>query len=88
MLVAGEELVLGDDSEAEPVGTEEFAGQVVPKVVTECETAEQIPFAVAVHITSTPQVSPTVVPSTGQLHSYNYNKIMAIQNKFLPDFHQ
>jgi len=49
----------------------EFAGQVVLKAATGFETAEQIPFAVAVHITSTPQVSPTVVPSKGQFHSYN-----------------
>jgi len=72
VLVAGEELVLGDDSEAEPVGTVESDGQVVPKAVTEFETAEQIPFAVAVQITSTPQVSPTEVPGTGQFHSYVY----------------
>lgn len=58
-LVAGEELDLGDDFEAEPVGIGEFAGQVALKAVTGFEAAEQIPFAVAVHITSTPQVSPT-----------------------------
>lgn len=40
----------------------ELAGQVVLKVVTEFETAEQMAFAVAfaVHVMSTPQVSPTV----------------------------
>ena len=60
--VAGGEPVLGDDLEAEPVGFEEVAGQILLKAVTEFETAEQISFAVAfaVHIMSTPQVSPTI----------------------------
>ena len=61
VFVAGGELVLGDDFEAEPVGFVELAGLVVLKVVTEFETAEQMAFAVAfaVHVMSTPQVSPT-----------------------------
>lgn len=60
VFVAGGELVLGDDFEAEPDGFVQFAGRVVLKAVTEFETAEQIVSAVAVQIMSTLRVSPTI----------------------------